>query len=73
MAKTQAQKDNYFTKKDSKMKEEKCLRLMHNIYKQHGIMSLYSGWQFRSIQYFFQSIYTVSTLDYLERKAKEYI
>jgi hypothetical protein len=84
-AKTQAQKNNFNsssgTKKDlsyidnnntniNKNNNESCLKLISRYYRIYGIRALYSGWQFKSMQYFFQSLYTIGTLDYLEKKIK---
>jgi hypothetical protein len=60
--KTQLQKD--------KNMQEKSSKILKFYYKQYGIRSLYIGWQFKSLQYFLQSVFTVKTLDYLENKAK---
>jgi len=60
--KTQLQKDKNL--KDSSFK------ILKYYYTEFGLRSLYIGWQFRSLQYFLQSVFTVKTLDYLENKAK---
>lgn len=60
--KTQLQKD--------KNMQENSFKILKFFYKEYGIRSLYIGWQFRSLQYFLQSVFTVKTLDYLENKAK---
>lgn len=60
--KTQCQKD--------KNMHENSFRILNYFYKKYGISSLYKGWQFRSLQYFLQSVFTVKTLDYLENKAR---
>lgn len=60
--KTQCQKEEYI--------DEKTLKLFKKFYKEQGLLSLYTGWQFKSVQYFLQALLTVKTLDYLENKAK---
>jgi len=49
---------------------ENSFKILKFYYKEFGIRSLYIGWQFRSLQYFLQSVFTIKTLDYLEYKAK---
>lgn len=61
--KTQCQKD--------KNVQENSFKILKLYYKEYGMRSLYIGWQFRSLQYFLQSVFTVKTLDYLENKAKD--
>ena len=60
--KTQLQKD--------KNMQENSFKILKFYYKEYGMRSLYIGWQFRSLQYFLQSVFTVKTLDYLENKAR---
>jgi hypothetical protein len=41
-------------------------------YKQnHGLCVLYTGWQFKMIQYVFQAITTVFTLEQFENKSNQ--
>lgn len=61
--KTQLQKDKNI--------HDSSFKVLKFYYKDYGIKSLYIGWQFRSLQYFLQSVFTVKTLDYLENKAKK--
>ena len=60
--KTQCQKD--------KNLNENTFKILKYYYKQYGVRSLYIGYQFKSLQYFLQSVFSVKTLDYLENKAK---
>jgi len=60
--KTQLQKD--------KNMQDNSFKILKFYYAEYGIRSLYTGWQFRSLQYFLQSVFTVKTLDYLENKAR---
>ena len=62
--KTQCQKDKSIKKSS--------FRIMEYYIKDHGIKSLYVGWQFRYLQYLIQSLFTVKTLDFLENKAKQF-
>jgi len=61
--KTQAQKEG--------PSNEKTFKIMKNFINQKGICILYTGWQFKVMQYIFQSFFTVYTLDRLEMKSKE--
>jgi Mitochondrial carrier protein len=61
--KTQCQKDSNLN--------EGCLKILRGYYKEYGLKALYIGWQFKSLQYLLQSMITISTLDYLENKAKK--
>lgn len=60
--KTQLQKD--------KNLNDSSYKILNHYYREFGLRSLYIGWQFKSLQYFLQSVFTVKTLDYLENKAK---
>ncbi len=61
-AKTQMQKESYL-----KLNTFNIIKSYANSY---GFSILYTGWQFRSFQYIVNSIFTVVTLDSLERKVK---
>ena len=69
-AKTQAQK-NRFDSKNKLKKTERCFPLLNRYYQNYGIRALYKGWQFRALQYFFNSVVTCGTLDFFERKIKD--
>lgn len=60
--KTQCQKDRNLS--------DGTFRILRKYYRMYGIKCLYVGWQFKSLQYFMQSIFTIKALDYLEKKAK---
>jgi hypothetical protein len=64
-AKTHSQKDGNI--KDS------TFSILRQFYKTYGFAKLYTGWQFRMLQYTLQSVFTVTTLEYLEIKSKQYI
>ena len=61
--KTQAQKDNPLN--------EQTLKIIKNYILEKRVNVLYIGWQFKMMQYIFQSFFTVFTLDRLEMKSKE--
>lgn len=50
---------------------DSTFKILKKSYRINGLKTLYTGWQYRMIQYFTQSLFTVSTLDILENKAKK--
>lgn len=53
--------------------EDGTLKVLRKYYNEHGLNSLYTGWQFKSLQYLIQALFTVKILDYLENKSKKLI
>jgi hypothetical protein len=60
--KTQMQKEGYH--------KEKTFEIMKKYYNQEGIRVLYTGSQFKLLQYILQSIFTVVLLDKLESNSQ---
>jgi hypothetical protein len=60
----------------TQMQKEGCILKIKTIsaisyyYKNFGFKILFTGWQFRALQYVTQSIFTVFTLEMLENKSK---
>lgn len=61
-AKTQIQKEGHTN--------DHTFKVMVNYCKAYGFKILYTGWQFKLIQYIIQSLFTVAALEHLERKSK---
>jgi hypothetical protein len=61
--KTQMQKEDSINKQST-------LSTLNFYYKNFGLRILYTGWQFKILQYVTQSLFTVTTLEILENKSK---
>jgi hypothetical protein len=46
--------------------------LLRLFYDKDGISGLYRGWQFRTMQYIVQSIFTVMAMENLEKSSKKF-
>lgn len=62
--KTQCQKDGNL--------KGSTFSLLKSFYSQYGLIGLYRGWQFRTMQYLVQSVFTVVTMENLEKISKKF-
>lgn len=52
--------------------KQNTLFTLKRFYSYNGLAILYTGWQFKMIQYITQSLFTVYTLELLENKSKSF-